>query len=174
VHKSLAVLAIITVGCGSAAVVAADGGTTAPLVRSVLACRGLADSAARLACFDNAVSDLDGAIGRDEVVVVDKATMREARRGIFGFSLPRIRLFQGGDAAEQIESIDATITGVGSNGEGGLLLTLDTGARWQQVDTEYINRPKPGQKVTIRKATISGYMAKVENGRGFRVRRLAQ
>ncbi|QGN55108.1 hypothetical protein [Novosphingobium sp. Gsoil 351] len=174
-NKSLLTIGVAALGCGAVAAVAADNAPPPVLMKSVLACRALGNDGARLACFDRAVSELDGAIARNDVVVVDKATMREARRGIFGFSLPRIKLFQSGDsAAEQVESIDAKLTGVGSNSGGGLLLTLDTGARWQQVDTEYINQPKPGQKIVIRKATISGYMAKIENGRGFRVRRLAE
>lgn len=171
----LLVFATAMAGCTAASATDAGSSPAAPQVKAVIACRSLAEGTARLACYDRAATELDRAIDRKEVVVVDKATMREARRGIFGFSLPSIKLFQSGKSdAEDVQSIDAKLAGVGTNANGGLLLTLDTGARWQQVDDEYVNRPRAGQTVTIRKATISGYMAKIEGGRGFRVRRLAE
>ena len=60
----------------------------------------------------------------DESVVVDKAEIREARRGLFGFKLPKIRLFGGGDDDDdeansveaRVDSLEALLAG-GESGE---------------------------------------------------------
>ena len=167
----------MVLAAGAVPAIAKDAPPQVLVFKNVLDCRGVADAAARLACFDTTVGAFGNAERKKEVIVVDKVTMREARRGLFGFSLPSIRLFSDGNgsgAPETIESIDAKITTVGLRLEGGWLLTIDNGSRWEQIDSEYINRPREGQQVNIRRATLSGYIAKVEKGRAFRVRRLVE
>lgn len=169
-------LAILTLSVAAipATVGAAEPRPRPPVVEEVFACRAVVDPAGRLACFDRTVGAFDTAAKNEDVVVSDKATIRQAKRGIFGFSLPSIRLFRDDDSSEDVKSIEGKLTRVGRTADGGLLLTLDTGARWQQVDAAYVNQPRAGQTVEISRAALSGYMAKVEKGRGFRVRRLAE
>jgi len=147
----------------------------------VLDCRTITDAAARLACFDQSVSALAGAQEAKQLVVVDKAEIREARRGLFGFKLPKIRLFGGGDDGDdddnaveaRVDSLEAKVTAVGGD-SGSWVLTLDTGARWQQIDGEYINRPSVGADLSIKRGQLGGYTAKIGTGRAFKVRRLAE
>lgn len=146
------------------------------VLSAVLGCIGIAPDSARLACFDRTVAALSVAQQRKDIVVADKAAIGEARRGLFGFSLPKLRLFgDGGDGAtgEPIDQIESKIASVADTGSG-VQFGLSSGARWMQVDTAYVNRPKVGQSVTIRRGAVGGYTAKIEKGRAFRVRRLSE
>ena len=76
--------------------------------QAVLDCKTLTDPAARLACFDQTTQALADAAKTNDVLVVDRATVRKTKRGLFGLSLPRIKLF-GDNDDEEIEQIDSTI-----------------------------------------------------------------
>ena len=56
-------------------------------------------------------------------------------------------------------------------GIGRWALTLDDGATWVQTDGAYINTPKPGAKVHIKRGALGSYLANVNGGLGFKVRR---
>ena len=58
------------------------------LLSRLVGCRQVADSTARLACYDAAASALDSAERQGDVVVVDRAQVSAARRQLFGFDLP--------------------------------------------------------------------------------------
>src|SRR6059058_4668534 len=67
-------------------------------VQSLLACRAVTDSAQRLACYDKATGAFAEAVSKKEVVVIDKVRATEAKRSLFGFSVPNFAgLFGGGD-----------------------------------------------------------------------------
>ncbi|HET9354679.1 MAG TPA: hypothetical protein VFO42_00790 [Sphingomicrobium sp.] len=138
----------------------------------VLQCRAITDSAQRLACFDRTVGSLAQAQQRKDVFVADKEAIREARRGLFGFSLPKVRIFGDDDMAEEVKSIETTIKAV-SQGQKGYIFTLQDGARWAQTDGAYMDRPKPGSKIRIRRAALGSYMGTIEGRVGFRIERLS-
>lgn len=143
---------------------------TPKLFQEVVHCRAIQDSAARLACFDRAVAALDTAQKSNELYVADKAAMKEARRGLFGFSLPRIKIFGDEDLGD-LDQLETTIAGV-SSGQRGLVFTLPDGARWAQTDKRYMDRPKVGAKIKIEKAVLGSYMASINGRPGFRVERI--
>jgi hypothetical protein len=165
----------------AAAPSAAAKETEAPVrpaqIQALYACRDVADSAARLACFDREVGELATADANREISFADRATMTKARRGLFGFAMPNLgALFGGGDDddkdAERFSSIDAVIKAVSTNGSGGFRLTLEDDALWVQTDSlGTIKPPRAGQSIHIKSAAMGSYMAKVEGGRTFRVRR---
>ena len=67
------------------------------LFEALVHCRSITDDAARLQCFDTAAANLQAATERRDVVVVDRAQVRESRRRLFGLALPRLPIFGGGD-----------------------------------------------------------------------------
>ena len=138
----------------------------------VLQCRSIADAQARLACFDRTVGTLAQAQARKDVFVADKEAIQEARRGLFGFSLPKVRIFGDDDMAEEVKSIETPIKAV-SQGQKGYIFTLQDGARWMQTDGAYMDRPKPGAKIRIRRAALGSYMGSIEGRVGFRIERLS-
>ena len=142
--------------------------------QAVIDCRTIGDSAARLACYDASVATLADAQKSDDLFVASKDDMRKARRGLFGLSLPRISIF-GGDEDDpedklQVKEIDAVLSAVGG-GIGRWALTLDDGATWVQTDGAYINTPKVGAKVHIKRGALGSYVANVNGGMGFKVKR---
>lgn len=144
---------------------------TPKIFSDVTDCRRIADSAQRLACFDRAVGALAAAQERKDIYVADKATMAETRRGLFGFNLPRVRIFGDSDMAADVKSIESTIRSV-SSGQRGYVFILEDGAKWAQTDGAYMDRPKPGSKIRIRRAALGSYMGSIEGRVGFRIERL--
>jgi hypothetical protein len=143
---------------------------TPKLFENVVQCRSIQDSAARLACYDSNVAALETAQKSNELYVADKAAMKEARKGLFGFSLPNIKIFGDEDLGD-LSQLETTIAGVGS-GQRGYIFTLPDGARWAQTDKRYMDKPKVGAKIKIEKAVLGSYMASINGKSGFRVERV--
>lgn len=164
-------LAAIT---GSVVVRAADDKEAAPpppVFQAVLDCEKVSDAQERLACFDRAVAALAAASRNRELAVFDRNTMREARRGIFGLGLPKLKLF-GGDQAEEVTEIDSTISGVRTASDGMPVFVLEDGARWKQTDGRNVYA-KTGQSIHIRRAALGSYVANINKQPGVRVVRIA-
>ena len=143
---------------------------TPKLFEEVVNCRAIQDSAQRLACYDRGVAALDTAQKSNELYVADKAAMTEARRGLFGFSLPNLKIFGNEDLGD-LNEVETTIAAV-SSGQRGYVFTLPDGARWMQTDKKYMDKPKVGAKIHIKKAALGSYMASIEKRSGFRVERI--
>jgi hypothetical protein len=133
------------------------------------ACRAQTDPAARLACYDETVPGLLAAEKSGDLIVVDKETVTKVQRESFGFNLPS---FSFGQKKEQaIEQVESTLREARKT-PAGWRFVLEDGARWDQIDTESLPlAPRPGAKVTIRRAAMGSYMLSV-NGRAIRVARV--
>ncbi len=143
------------------------------IFQDVVDCKKIADSAQRLACYDTSVAKLESAQAASEVYVVDKEQVKESRKGLFGFSLPKIKIFgSGDDDKNEIKEIDAVVAKMRQS-QNGWVFTLEDGAIWRQTDGIYIGtNPKIGSKIHIKKAALGSYMGKVENGVSFRIARV--
>ena len=140
-------------------------------VQKIYDCRTIADNVARLACFDASVAELAAAEEKREVTFADKETIKKTRRGLFGFSLPRVGLFDGGDG-EEIKQIEAVVKSVSIDRSGRYRIVMADGAVWQQIDTTSLPRtPKPGQTVKIKVASMGSYFANVDGQRAIRMKR---
>ena len=147
-----------------------------PVYQAVVDCRAIIDAAQRLACFDRTVGEMAKAGEEKDLVVLDREAVRETRRGLFGFSLPKIKLFGGGrddDDRDEIKEIESTITGVRTAKDGLPIYTIEDGARWKQTDARNVF-PKAGAKIKIRRAALGSYMASVDGRAGVRVMRLPE
>jgi hypothetical protein len=151
---------------------AADEAKRPEVFDKLMACRQIADGAARLACFDTQAARLEEAADKSEVVVVDRAEVRKARRGLFGLTLGDLGSLFGKNEPEQITQIESTIRQVAKNGEGKYVFLLEDGARWAQTDRAAMRTPKPGMPIKIRKAAMGSYMANIADRTGFKVMRL--
>jgi hypothetical protein len=142
-----------------------------PFLAKLVECRALSDHSARLACYDVQVDALDAAERSKQIVVVDKAQVSEARRGLFGFTLPSLKIFGGDDDDQEARELESTVAAASQNGDGQWFLVLQDGARWRQIDNKYVAQPKKGQKISIRKSGIGTYFASIMGRNGFKVRR---
>jgi len=160
----------LLVSTGSAAL-AADDEPPPKAFSDVIACRTIADTQERLACYDATVAELEGAADSKTVVVLSGEAVKETRRGLFGLSLPRIGLFKGGDDDEEsLKEITSTITRL-SGGTGHWIVTLDDGTVWEQTDGVFTRKPEVGQTIVIKRAAFGSYMGRINNGAAFRVKR---
>lgn len=159
------------IGIGAFAKPLPDTGTPIQ-VRALLACRSVADSNQRLACYDKAAQTFAEAVGKKEVVVIDKARATEARKSLFGFSVPNLgALFGGG--GEEISQIQGTVEKVMENGDGTLVITLADGSTWSQIDdTPVALPPRRGDKIVIKRGTLGSYFVKIGSQPGYKAKRI--
>lgn len=143
-----------------------------PAFRKLVDCRRIADSSARLACFDREVAAIDAAEAGQELVVLDKAQIRKTRRGLFGLSLPDVGIFGGSAADEETGTIETTIKRAWQIADGRWGFELADGAQWVQTDSRNLNSdPKAGHAIKIRRAALGSYLANINNQVAVRVRR---
>lgn len=141
----------------------------APLLVAVTRCRAITESTARLACFDTSVAALDAAESSQAVIVVDQQQVRETKRSLFGITLPDVGLFGNGNDLPQIET---TLTSATVDGAGRWSFVLADGARWTQTDDNTIaSRPRPNDKVIIKRAALGSFRLSVGGQPGVKAKR---
>jgi hypothetical protein len=170
----------IVLGIGLAvsltAAVVAKPGPAAPapaLYKELVACKLLADPAQRLSCFDARIEQLEEATAVGEVVVTDRAAVRDTQKSLFGFRLPTFGLFGGqGNDQDQVQQIESTVSSARPFGYGSWRIGLADGSVWEQTDTERLTfDPEKGDKVSIYNAALGTFRMKVAGQRAIRVRR---
>lgn len=142
--------------------------------KDLVQCKEITDSAVRLACYDERVGKLEQATASGELVVSDRATVKEAQRGLFGFRLPSLKLFGGGDdAKDEINQIDGVVALARTFGYGAWRITLADGSVWEQIDDERpVFDPAKGDKVKVYKAALGTYKMNISGQRAIKVRRV--
>ncbi|PKB13947.1 hypothetical protein B0I00_2575 [Novosphingobium kunmingense] len=141
---------------------------TPAVFQAVIDCKAIAAAEARLACYDSTVAAMGRAKDAEALVVTDTGAIREARRGLFGISLPKLKLFGGG---EEVNEIEGKITAVRSSNDGMAIFVLEDGARWRQTEGRH-QFAKPGQTIKVRRASMGGFMANIDGQPGVRVVRM--
>jgi hypothetical protein len=176
--RTLLMAAALVAVSGAAAAKPAKPGQTLPgrpeTFEALVKCRAITEDAARLRCFDQASAALQQATERRDVVIVDRAQVRQAKRTLFGIDLPRLPFFGGGDGdkADEVTQIDGVIASAFQNGNGRWVVRLEDGGIWAQIDDNPISVwPKAGQKVTIKRAALGSYMMRINGQAGVRAKR---
>lgn len=155
-----------------------DQGATPPgVVIELIDCRAIVNDTQRLACYDVRTDALVKEQQAGNLIIADRQQIREARRGLFGFTLPRLRIFGGDDEEGTDEEAVRIFDGViktARESVDGYVFELQEGGTWVQVENRYPGViPKPGQKMRIRRGALGGYLASIDGGgRGFRIKRL--
>jgi hypothetical protein len=178
--------ALIAFAAGVAAAAPALAQVQAPqddpaVLRQVYDCTSIADDAARLACFDAAVSGLRAAQAEGSFAAIDREQAAELNREAFGFNLPSLprlglpRLGGGEDRPAELEvsEVNMVIERVSRAGDGDYVFIMTNGQRWEQVSNERVSMIRPGGEVRIRRAAMGSYLMIVEaGGPAQRVRRV--
>lgn len=137
---------------------AAGANNAGRVVDELDACRAISTAAERLACFDRTSAALARHRERKDLVIVDREEMRKTRRSLFGFTLPSLRLFGGGDDGDkepEIKEISGTVTSVAESGFRKMLISLDDGSKWVTTETSQAVIRK-GDKLRVTRAPF-GY-----------------
>jgi len=149
------------------------------------ACRGIADDATRLACYDS-MADQANVLADQATATADQTSMpanAEPAAAAPAPSAPSAEDFFGRDARQSedialrsagtqpAEDIYARVAGTRVNANGKLTLELDNGQVWTQVDSSRL-RIKDGEEVRIRRAVFNSFLlSRVQGGTAIRVRR---
>ncbi len=145
-----------------------------PVFEAVVNCRALTSDSERLACYDRSVAALAAARDKEDIVVADRATIRETKKGLFGFTLPKLKLFGGAEKdGDEVKEIESTISAVRDTGDGFAIFTLADGARWKQTDGGNAFA-RPGVGIRIKRGALGSYLASIDKGAYVRVVRLSQ
>lgn len=142
--------------------------------KELMQCKQIAEPTARLACYDQQAAKLEQATTAGDLVVSDRQTIKDARRGLFGFKLPSLNIFGGGDdAADALNSVDSTISTARQFGYGTWRVTLADNSVWEQVDDQRLAfDPVSGNKVHIYKGALGTFRMNIDGQRAIKVRRV--
>jgi len=141
------------------------------VVRSLAQCRAIADRDARLACYDRAAAAVDEAQRKKDIVILDRQEVRRAKRSMFGFSLPSIKLFGDGEDDEQLKQLVGTLRSATGLPGGMMRFTLDDGGTWETTEQALV-RLREGDVVTIKAGPLGSYIATAPGRRAVRVHRV--
>jgi hypothetical protein len=153
-------------------------GTTANA--AFMSCAGEQDDARRLACFDAAVAQVraqpapavesaaPAAAAATAAAVVPLS--KEERFGLRG-DLKQEKAKQAPELAE-LQELRATVTKVAAKPHGELVLSLDNGQVWYEIQANSGIRVKTGDQVTIRSGALGSYSVVAPNGRSSKVTRV--
>jgi hypothetical protein len=176
-----AVLAISLVA--TVALIVADGAIAkdrdpppkSPLVVAIAACRQIADSAQRLACFDKASGELVAATETGDVRVVDRAELRQARRSLFGFNMPKLPFFSGDKSADDVsDKLVSRVTAVREMPHDRYVVRLaDGNAVWETLESYgAFHAPKVGDSVEVNRGPLGSFILRFGKQRGVKGRRV--
>ena len=144
----------------------------ADVLKALSACRTISDAAARLDCFDKASAALDQAEASGDVVIVDRAQARAARRQAFGFNLSALSVFDRALAKDEVNSLTTTAESAYQNADGKWIIVLEDGARWRQIDDEVLNRRAARRlEIKIRHASLGSFVMNIDGQPYIRVHR---
>lgn len=139
-------------------------------IERLIGCRAVTDPAQRLACFDRESATTADAIARQEIVAFDREKMQQTRRSLFGFSVPKLGIFD--NDKDEIKQVEGVIAGVGHTLDG-VRVRLQDESRWAQTDGKPIAlEPRVGDKVVIRRGALGSYSMSVAGQPGVKVQRL--
>jgi hypothetical protein len=176
--------AILATGFAATVALVVAGGATAkdrdpprksPLVNALAACRQITDPGQRLACFDKASGELLAATDKGDVSVVDRSQLRQARRSLFGFNMPRLPFFPGDKSADDVaDKLVSKVAAVRDLGHNRYAVRLaDGNAVWETLESYgAFHTPKVGEPVEINRGPLGSYILRFGRQRGVKGRRI--
>lgn len=145
----------------------------APRLEALSACVAISEDARRLACYDREARALTSAARAGDVRLVDRADIRATRRSLFGFSVPRIGLFGGGDE-DIADEMTSSITAVKDSGNGRYRMVIaDANAVWETIESPMrLDPPRPGDKIVIKRGALGSYFLRIDGQLGVKGKRV--
>lgn len=144
-------------------------------------CQTVSDDSARLACFDEAVGSIVNASDAGEVQVLDQQDVEKTRRSLFGFSLPDLDIFNGGDKAEESDEdkkkrqnlLETTITSVHYSKSDEVYFNTPEGATWRMSNIpDRLRKIEVGQTVVFKRASLGSFFIRINGQLGVKGRRV--
>lgn len=169
---SVAVVACAVAGAGTAQAAQRADDAAPAQVQRLMACRTIASTQDRLACFDRETNAMQQAIASKNLVFVDREKVRAASRSVFGFSVPNFGgLFGSGE--DEVKQIESTVTRSGRNADGGWVFYLADGSVWSQTDDWPLGLPpERGDKVVVSRGLLGSFRLRLNKQPEIKVRRI--
>ncbi len=138
----------------------------------LMACRGIADTGARLACFDRESAAL--AAPASDAAAKDRENGIKSGSQDFGLSPQAIvdERVAAGQRPPELTQLDARVEQVTAPADGRFLFTLDNGQVWRQLSPDGDLMVQAGQSVRISRGLLGSYYLRAPSGRGCKVSRL--
>jgi hypothetical protein len=141
-------------------------------MQQLLDCRRIEDRSARVDCYDAAAASHDAAERQGEIVVVERERVIEARRAVFGFSLPAFPSSLLGGETEALNEVETSLERASLVAGQGWTFHLADGSVWRQIDTTPLQfRARAGLPIKIRRAAMGSYLLKVADYPAVRAKR---
>lgn len=134
------------------------------------ACRALADTTARAACYDAAIDALKTAEARGELVVMDAAKAQAVDRQNFGLAKPAPAAPLPA-RAEPVERVSLTVSRAWRAPDGDWMMAMTDGQVWRQIDGRFPHAPRQGSTAEIRRAWLGSYLLNIDGQTAVRARR---
>ena len=125
--------------------------------------------------FDKASGDLVVATDKGDVSVVDRSELKQARRSLFGFNMPRLPFFAGDKSADDVaDKLVSKVTAVKELGNNRYAVRIaDGGALWETLEAYgAFHMPKVGESVEINRGPLGSYILRFGRQRGVKGRRV--
>jgi hypothetical protein len=146
---------------------------SAPAVQAVIDCAKIVPNDQRLACFDAAVAAMAKAQTTGDLVAIDRAQRRAARRQAFGFSLPSLAFLDRGEKAEEVNNLETAVTAVARGADGKWVITVEGGGVWRQTDNNDLSKdPRVGSAVKITKGVLGAFFMNIDRQQAIKVHRV--
>lgn len=142
------------------------------MMNDLFLCLEIADADDRLACFDREAENLKRTQERQGLVVVDRVRVAASQRDFFGFNGPPVPVGRGAEEKGELNEVATTIASFTLDRSGKVRFSTKEGSVWLQTDdVPILGRVEQGDPVTIERAALGSYKAKVGDRRAFRVER---
>lgn len=151
---------------------------TPPSTADLYACSKIENDTERLSCYDATVQSLEASEAAGEITTISRSEVNELQKDSFGFSLPTLArsvIPKFGEAENtEIQTVEFAVKSVRKSPLGKLLITLENGQVWQQIDSRSVHysRKVGVDNATINRAALGSFKMKLDNGRAFRVKRI--
>ena len=136
-------------------------------------CSTIEENEKRLACYDQSVGAVVAASDAGEVQIVDKEDVEQTRRGLFGFTLPKIGLFSGDSEEEDLNTLESEVTSVRRLPRDTYVFKIAEGSTWRIANAPMrLRPPRTGDKVVFKKAALGSYFIRIAGQTGVKGRRI--
>lgn len=135
-------------------------------------CRGIAEGAARLACYDKLADRPVPGPATVVAVAPSSAATSPSSETLFGRDTVESEdMVRRAAGIGRLDEITMRVSGIKKDPLGKLVLSLDNGQVWVQIDSS-TSRIRSGDVVRIRRAALGSYLLTGADGkRSIRVRR---
>ena len=150
---------------------AAAAATTPDQPTTLLACRGLTDTATRLACFDRESAALALALAAAPPAPPAPPALTPEQT----FGLSRIAIAEQESPAarrSEVAEVQARLVGLRLRADGRSELTLDNNQVWRQLNSGEELLLKEGDSVRLSRGVLSSYWLATPSGRSCKVTRV--